>query len=80
MSPNSASTSFAGARIPNRLLLEQVPFIDDVDAAEELLDAEDEKNKAGFTDPFSGNGGNSAGDDPDGENTDDNASAGRTRE
>lgn len=49
----------AGARIPNRLLLGQVPFIDDVDEAEDLLNEEDEKNKEWFTDPFSpGNGGN----------------------
>ncbi len=50
----------AGARIPNRILLEQVPFIDDVDAAEELLEEEAEKEQAQFTDQFSaGNGANS---------------------
>lgn len=47
----------AGVRIPNRLLLNQVPFIDDVDAAEELLEEEDEKNQAKFTDPFTPAGG-----------------------
>jgi SPP1 family phage portal protein len=52
----------AGARIPNRMLLGQVPFIDDVDEAEELLDEEDEKNQAKFTDPFTPGGG-----EPDGE-------------
>jgi len=62
----------AGAKIPNRLLLEQVPFIDDVDAAEELLDEEDKKNTAGFTDPFTPRNGDDSGDDgAGGENTDD---------
>ena len=45
----------AGARIPNRLLLNEVPFIDDVDKAEELLKEEEEKQQAQFTDPFSAN-------------------------
>lgn len=58
----------AGVRIPNRLLLNQVPFIDDIDEAEELLEDEDEKNQAQFTDPFSaGNGSDGGEDDPDGE-------------
>lgn len=52
----------AGARIPNRILLGQIPFIDDVDEAEELLTEEEEKAQAQFTDPFS-----AAKDDPDGE-------------
>ena len=56
----------AGAKIPNRLLLGQVPFIDDVDAAEELLDAEAKKETVQFTDPFS-----AANDDADGAEDDD---------
>lgn len=52
----------AGARIPNRLLLNQVPFIDDVDEAEDLLDEEDKKAQAQFTDPFTPGNGN-VGDD-----------------
>ena len=50
-----------GVRIPNRLLLKQVPFIDDVDEAEELLEEEDEKNVAKFPDQFAPGGGNPAG-------------------
>ena len=61
----------AGVRIPNRLLLNQVPFIDDVDEAEELLAEEDKKNQEMFPDPFSGNGDDSGDDDPDGGNTGD---------
>ena len=56
----------AGVRVPNRLLLNQVPFIDDVDEAEELLEEEEEKSKAQFTDPFSaGNGAGNGEDNPD---------------
>lgn len=46
----------AGVRIPNRVLLEQVPFIDDPDEAEKLLDKEDEKQQDvyGGTLPTSG--------------------------
>lgn len=51
-----ASLVQAGARIPNRLLLEQVPFVNDVDDAEKLLKDEEEKEQAKFTDPFSGGG------------------------
>lgn len=59
----------AGARIPNRLLLKQVPFIDDVDEAEELLEEEDKKNMEQFSDPFTPNGGdNGGGNGADGEN------------
>lgn len=67
----------AGARIPNRLLLNQVPFIDDVDEAEKLLEEEDEKNKAMFTDPFSGNGDDSGDDSTAGENNDDGTTPAR---
>ena len=44
----------AGARIPNRLLLKQVPFIDDVDEAENLLQDEEDKAAALYTDQFGG--------------------------
>lgn len=56
----------AGAQIPNRLLLAQVPFIDDVDEAEKLLDQQAEKEQAQFTDPFSmpnNQNNNNSGDD-----------------
>jgi SPP1 family phage portal protein len=68
----------AGARIPNRLLLQQVPFIDDVDEAEKLLEEEEEKSKAMFTDPFTpGNGDDSGDDGTGGENTDDGTNPAR---
>lgn len=67
----------AGVRIPNRELLNQVPFIDDVDEAESLLEEEDEKNKEMFTDPFSGNGDDSGDDGAGGQNTDDGTNPAR---
>ena len=46
----------AGAKIPNRLLLQQVPFVDDIDEAEELLNKEEEKEQAKILDQFAGEG------------------------
>lgn len=54
----------AGVRIPNRLLLQQVPFINDTDAAEQLLEDEEEKAQAKFTDQFTAN--QAAAEDDDG--------------
>lgn len=57
----------AGVRVPNRLLLNQVPFIDDVDEAEKLLEEEEEKSKAQYTDPFSAGNGSDSGEDAPGD-------------
>lgn len=40
----------AGVRIPNEILLQQVPFIDDIDHAKELLEEEEKKQ----LDPYNG--------------------------
>lgn len=47
----------AGVRIPNKVLLEQVPFIDDVDEAEKLLEKEDEKQQDIYGGALPANGG-----------------------